>query len=636
MGRKKKEKKQTIKSRIFNIMQYEKHPITGEILLTEETIKKVLEERKSFKQKAYIKHDKDVVVEQNQKWYNERLKEYNKDLKDVLKKKEDAEKFAGVDMTIATEEELIEKIAIKKKESPYYKNKTIEELKEDTRFKRKVVLDELDDVKNKIRLLNENPKELGDKKPAHFHIVLKSNVPLEISTVASWFGIPEQYVEYPKGRGAFNDCVAYLTHEFQPEKTIYDRSEVYFDGFDFEKLMKDYVDGLRPSDFTDKDLMLFEVLKKGKTLRDCEREDLKLYIDNYDKLKHFRMEYINNIAEMPNTRINYYICGRGGSGKDVMSMALARSLYPHIENDKDIFFTVGGNNVPFEGYDGQPVIIWSDCRSYELYEIFNHNRGYIFKAFDTHPQDIKFNVKFGSIKLINEVNIINSVQDYKEFLNNLAGEYTDKKGNQYFAEDKRQSYRRFPFIIPIATETFDLLINKGFYHDNGNFEEYIWIKNLDWDIRKLIPKYNEDKGVLIENERDTLKKVLDTHYQIVSKEQGIEINKEEFEEYGELEIINLGSEKSVVADTDYTKIIYKQSKTIEILQDMYTKKEWQYKKLENLIGAKTDIIENLRQDISNLNTEKNDFLNEIDNRDLKIEELKKQIAELTKQLNEKK
>ena len=48
------------KWRIFNIMQYEKHPETGEVLLTEEKIKLALMSHKTIKRWAYICHDKDV------------------------------------------------------------------------------------------------------------------------------------------------------------------------------------------------------------------------------------------------------------------------------------------------------------------------------------------------------------------------------------------------------------------------------------------------------------------------------------------------------------------------------------------------------------------------------------------------
>ena len=47
-----------MKARVFNIMQYEKHPETGETLLTEDTIRIALAHR-TIKQWAYIRHNQD-------------------------------------------------------------------------------------------------------------------------------------------------------------------------------------------------------------------------------------------------------------------------------------------------------------------------------------------------------------------------------------------------------------------------------------------------------------------------------------------------------------------------------------------------------------------------------------------------
>lgn len=96
---------------------------------------------------------------------------------------------------------------------------------------------------------------------------------------------------------------------------------------------------------------------------------------------------------------------------------------------------LGAEGVSFDGYDGQPVIIWNDCRAGELIKTLG-GRGNVFNVFDTHPSKGKQNIKYGSVNLVNRVNIVNSVQSYTEFLDGLAGEYTDRDGKQIVAEDK--------------------------------------------------------------------------------------------------------------------------------------------------------------------------------------------------------
>ncbi len=54
-------------------------------------------------------------------------------------------------------------------------------------------------------------------------------------------------------------------------------------------------------------------------------------------------------------------------GKGLLK-ALARSMYPHLTEDSEIFSEVGSDGALFEKYDGQPVIIWNDRRGSQLRE----------------------------------------------------------------------------------------------------------------------------------------------------------------------------------------------------------------------------------------------------------------------------
>ena len=71
----------------------------------------------------------------------------------------------------------------------------------------------------------------GELKGKHWHIVLDCPNSIPLSTIAKWFNVPENAVEIPSGRGAFLDCVQYLTHssdKCQDEgKTLYPDDEVF-------------------------------------------------------------------------------------------------------------------------------------------------------------------------------------------------------------------------------------------------------------------------------------------------------------------------------------------------------------------------------------------------------------------------
>ncbi len=326
----------------------------------------------------------------------------------------------------------------------------------------------------------------GTTKKSHYHIALKLNNAYEFTTVGNWFGIDGNFVSACKGK--WTDLLQYLTHSNAPEKHQYSIDEVCAN-FDFAAAKSSRND-------------IYDlVLHQGMTMRECRRQYPDIYRDNIEKIKKLRLDYLA-YQSLPPVRLNFYIYGKSGIGKDVMSRALARSLFPQYTDDEDIFFEVGAANSLFEGYDGQPVIIWSDVRSDTLVRSLG---GYdnVYRVFDIIPQPQRQNIKYSSVRLTNSVNILNGQESYEEFLDGLAGKefkgYEKKYTSVYscdidyskpiyeYKENPDQSYRRFPLIIPIEDETFDLYINKGIYYDDHNlYREYVQFQGIRGNMRKLV------------------------------------------------------------------------------------------------------------------------------------------------------
>ena len=376
--------------------------------------------------------------------------------------------------------------------------------------------DELDDPSHKA----------GNPKPAHWHIVLQmGSNPAEVGTIAKWFGIAENFVDIPKGNGAgkFLDCVEYLTHESAKQRELgkhrYADEEVKAsDGFNWrEKIDKRNENKIKYGrDLTDEEQMMWDVLHNGLTLKEADKKDPLLYMHIMDKLCKYRLEYIRRMKP-PKTRINYYIYGKGGIGKDLMSRSLARALYPDIKDDEDIFFIVGAGNVTFEGYDGQPVIIWSDRRSLQLVKTLGGKENF-FNVFDTHPTSQRQNIKNSSIQLCNTVNIINGQEDYIEFLDNIVRIKNDN-GEWVIGEDKGQSYRRFPFIIPLHDEYFDLMVNKGYFSGARElFAEYEEYNHIRGNMAKIALKCGGENGLQRLMSSAILKPITDKHAEALALE----------------------------------------------------------------------------------------------------------------------
>lgn len=433
-----------MKARIINICQYEKNPRTGEDLhFSLDNISSALD-HKTIKQAAYILHDKDIYNEDEEASCIEALgKEYDSfgtDVPDGL-----------------TKEEYIKR---------------------------------------------EQWVHAGEPKPRHWHIVARCDRAVELSVYAAWFGVREQYIDVPKGRGAFMDCVEYLTHENPKQlaagKHRYDDNEVHAN-FEFrEELDRRALSRAKYGQEVDRKTDLrIKVMEGELSLRDVKKNYRLNYIQDRDALIKYRMEYIQD-ANPPHVRHNYYICGGGGIGKGVASVLLAHALYPEIEDEDDLLFRVGADSTTFEGYDGQPVIIWDDCRSSDLLKKLG-SRGNVFNVFDTSPHKQKQNVKFGAVNLINAVNIVNSVQPYTDFLNGLVGAYKDRDGHVHEPEEdeKSQSYRRFPFIMPLRADDFDILINRAYMEGGTNYGDYIKYENLRGNFGKLIKAMPEGSVSLV-------------------------------------------------------------------------------------------------------------------------------------------
>lgn len=417
-------------------MQYERHPETGEMLLTEEKIKDGLNHR-TISRWAYICHDEDVYSEVDEKY---------------------------------------------------------------------------------------NPKHIrGSKKPRHWHIVIEmESNQMEVGVIARWLGIKENYVNVVKGIGAFLDCVEYLTHESEKQqkigKKLYDDKKVKAN-FDFRKELNDRAECKMKygKNLSERDYIRSEVLFHGMKLREVAEKYPLQYQNDFKYLDSCRLRYLLRITGKTKARINYYIEGLGGIGKGLISKAIARAIVDREGKmvDEDIFFEVGADKVTFEGYDGQPVIIWNDCRSNTLIQKLG-GRENVFNVFDQFSQNIVQHVKYGSVRLHNTVNIVNGIQTYREFLDGLVGAYK-KDGIMQRAEDKNQSYRRFPFFLVLHEEDYDLGMNKGVFDGTREYEQYYIYNNLRGNMRRIAERCGDNVMLYNIVTRQVVSPIIEKHNELDKK-----------------------------------------------------------------------------------------------------------------------
>ena len=349
---------------------------------------------------------------------------------------------------------------------------------------------------------------LGQKKQTHIHIVCKLSTPVEIYKIAQWLGVPEHLVHIIKGKGAFLDCTEYLTHEDEKQQQLgkvrYNDNEVHtsvsFSDWRQQLDNRKVTEAKYGKGKTTTEKFILDVLKYGKTLNQCKAEmDGNEYVNNLGKLQKARAEYLMS-APLPNTRITFYVCGDGGIGKGIACELLARALCPDIEDIQDVMFGIGNDNASFDGYDGQPVIIWQEMRAADLMSAQGRRTTLI--ALEPHPRkgDGCVNVKYGKTNLINSYNIINGVDPYDEFIKALAGEYTDKRGIAHHAERRNmeQFERRVPIIIPISEQQFDILINAGVFAGTREYNQYVSYASMVGNFARLQALCGTNQPLLID------------------------------------------------------------------------------------------------------------------------------------------
>lgn len=326
----------------------------------------------------------------------------------------------------------------------------------------------------------------GAPKAPHVHAVIQRSSFASIAQVARAFGVPPQCVE-PKPPSAFLDLVEYLTHENpkqqQAGKHLYDDSEVHASkGWDWRSDLEEHKiarqeKGLGKALQRRRKEAALKVAGGEWSLDHVRKHDLELWSAPgvMSHLKGLRADYLASLAP-PLEVVNFYVFGPGGVGKDLLAHALARSLNPTAEKP---YFTVGGSNVSFEDYDGEEVIIWSDFRASTMLDACRRDRGLLFRVLGPYrdaSEKVIVNVKGSHTQLVNRVNIVTGPDDYRTFLDGLAGEYayTNRLGVKVVqtSENKGQAYRRFPLIIPVQEGEFSVYVNLGFLNGTREYQQY--------------------------------------------------------------------------------------------------------------------------------------------------------------------
>ncbi len=334
--------------------------------------------------------------------------------------------------------------------------------------------------------------EAKTKKHPHWHIILTFAANRKIDEIARWFGIEPNWVEAKTGRGAAESAWAYLVHANDKNKYQYSPADV-ISSFDYQTSLKEQIEkavrhekyGISANELND---ILDKITHGELSIKEAqELVSVPVYLRNKRLFEEARKEYVQNYAEMPWFREVFYIDsegldndhGRGGLGKTACSKALAKQLArefgadpsKHIDDLREFIFTAGDKSVFLQSYMGQPVLLVDEINALDLKRALGGVNA-VKSLLDPFPERGEINKKHGSVVCTAKYIILNGIQSFEAFKNDLAeSDFVNGTKEKSEKNAREQFDRRFwGHIHIIDASKIEFWINRGLFENTTERE----------------------------------------------------------------------------------------------------------------------------------------------------------------------
>lgn len=243
-------------------------------------------------------------------------------------------------------------------------------------------------------------RKQGTLKPEHVHLLLKFDAPQHFKNIASWFNIPENFIN--KIKGGWESAVIYQVHRNAPEKFQYSVDEVTAN-FDVQSVIEKFGQHNYLENILQK-ILSGEICEYNKTL-EIDHLTLVRHSKTINEAIRVRQEYLQATLKNRNTNC-IYITGPSQSGKTTLAkkIAAAQNL---------VFFVSSGTNDILYEYKQEPCIILDELRPESL------GLADLLKLLDNHTVSSvksRYHNKFNYCQLI----IITSILDIDTFYSNIS------------------------------------------------------------------------------------------------------------------------------------------------------------------------------------------------------------------------
>ena len=307
-----------------------------------------------------------------------------------------------------------------------------------------------------------------EQKAKHFHCLARFWKDKDgklhggtIDKIANAVGLDVQYIEKPrKGKYAYDNMLAYLTHTKDADKHQYDVSEVKSSGLlqndtgkplyktyeqYYSERRKDWLEGRAKKkrekanvdiDMLEELILTGEVVKNQILLTD---EYFDIYARNKRRCDdafdtYAQKKIARTIQAMENGEFKvsvFFITGASHSGKSVFTDNLVKQIQKDIKEEMGVDWSVCSvaSNNPFDEYLGEEILVMDDLRGMSL------TPSDWLKLLD--PDRINTgSARYRNKKMACRVIVINSEKDVLEFFYYL-------KGNGYGGDAKAEAMDQF-------------------------------------------------------------------------------------------------------------------------------------------------------------------------------------------------
>lgn len=412
-------------------------------------------------------------------------------------------------------------------------------------------------------------KKVGDAKELHIHVVLKFKNARALNEIAKWFNIPVNMIDIVKGRRSFEDCAEYLIHKKQPEKAQYDPSKVaanfnYIEWLE-NQLLKDELHEKYHMAIDDINDVINKVATEGLSLKKVEEMiSPPMFLRNKGLFINARGLYIFEHMPMPTIRIVFYVDGNGkaGAGKSVATKALCKLLAKEFGADpsldigqlREYIYKAGQKGVPWDKYDGQPIVYIDDRTAVDMLREFNDHDG-VKNLFERFPEKETISIKYGITCVVAKYIIINGIQSYTEFVNGLNGTYKSKNGETIESDkDITQYTRRITGILQIKEEEIVALFNKGVMLNTKEYDRYIAVHRIKYNTVRAVQTLKGNALYKVEEKalQPVISKTKDIEYMLTDRIEDPDDIPAEFLSYGD--VIDDGECNDMIIDSKIMKL----------------------------------------------------------------------------------